>query len=66
MAFQLMTKPETRRDAAARVHCYICTHTVPAAVLVDRRSAIVKPGQKCARCGSSLDAAAVVEIDRAA
>jgi hypothetical protein len=66
MAFQLMTKPDSRREADAKVHCYICTHTVPAVVLVDRRSAIIKPGQKCARCASPLDAAYIVDVDRAA
>ncbi|MCL6507360.1 MAG: hypothetical protein K6T59_10055 [Bryobacteraceae bacterium] len=49
-----------------RVYCYICTHTVEARILQRGRRFVVKPGQKCPRCGSSLDAAGVVQLDEAA
>ncbi|MCC6586658.1 MAG: hypothetical protein IT168_08065 [Bryobacterales bacterium] len=60
------TKPEIRKEMNGTVHCPLCTHRVPATVLVGRRSAIVKPGQKCARCSSSLDAGFVLQLQRAA
>jgi len=63
---KLLPKPELRRESTAAVHCYICTHTVTATVFVDRRSAIVKPGQKCPRCASALDAAYVLNLTQAA
>jgi uncharacterized radical SAM superfamily Fe-S cluster-containing enzyme len=46
--------------------CPICTHTVPAEVVVKGRAARVAPGQKCPRCGASLDVAVVVQIPEAA
>lgn len=62
----VVKKPEIRREMNGIVHCPLCTHRVPAAVLVDRRSAAVKPGQRCARCNSSLDAGFVLRLERAA
>ncbi|HKD07192.1 MAG TPA: hypothetical protein VKB79_14915 [Bryobacteraceae bacterium] len=48
------------------VHCPICTHTVPAIVeLLPKRMKVVA-GQKCDRCHSSLDAAAVLYLAHAA
>jgi hypothetical protein len=46
----------------------ICTHTVPAEVDIKGKYKIarVSPGQRCTRCGSSLDVAVVVEIPQAA
>lgn len=61
-----VSKPETRPQVHAQVHCFLCSHNVPATVLVDRRSTTVKSGQKCPRCGSSLDAAFIMRIERAA
>jgi endogenous inhibitor of DNA gyrase (YacG/DUF329 family) len=52
--------------AQAQVHCPICTHTVSAQVDIIARRVKVSAGQKCPRCGSSLDAAAVVYIREAA
>jgi uncharacterized protein (UPF0212 family) len=46
--------------------CPICTHTVPAEVSVRGKVARVEPGQKCPRCGSSLDVAVVVQFPEAA
>ena len=48
------------------VYCPICTHNVEAVVVPVKRFAQVKPGQKCARCSSSLDAGVVVRLDVAA
>lgn len=48
------------------VYCPICTHTVPAEVVLRGKRFIVKPGQKCARCHSQLDAGYIMRADRAA
>jgi len=48
------------------VHCPICTHTVPANIDLRGKYARVTAGQKCSRCGSSLDVAAVVQVPEAA
>lgn len=61
-----MTPQRVLSEVPGSVHCPICTHTVEAAVLADRRSARVKPGQKCPRCASPLDAAYVIRLNRAA
>jgi transposase-like protein len=49
-----------------RVYCPMCTHTVDAMVTLTLRDARVQAGQRCSRCQSSLDAAYVVRVDRAA
>jgi transposase-like protein len=49
-----------------QVHCPICTHTVPAEVEAKGKYPRVLKGQKCARCGSSLDVAVIVQIPEAA
>ena len=46
--------------------CPICTHTVGTEVEQAGRKIRVVPGQKCPRCASTLDVAAVVEILEAA
>ncbi len=48
------------------VYCPICTHIVDAEVTQTGRRVFAKTGQKCPRCSSPLDAAAVVRFDRAA
>lgn len=48
------------------VYCPLCTHTVPAILAAGPRGSRVKPGQKCPRCSSSLDAGVVIRVDRAA
>jgi transposase-like protein len=48
------------------VHCPICTHSVGAEIVNQGRRMFVKPGQKCARCSSTLDAAYILRFDRAA
>ena len=55
-----------RQERAGEVHCLICSHRVTAQVVVDRRSARVKTGEKCVRCGSSLEAGCVLALKPAA
>jgi endogenous inhibitor of DNA gyrase (YacG/DUF329 family) len=47
-------------------HCPICTHTVPAEIDLRGKYARVAAGQKCPRCGSSLEVAVVIQIPEAA
>jgi ssDNA-binding Zn-finger/Zn-ribbon topoisomerase 1 len=49
-----------------QVHCPICTHTVPADIDLKGKYPRVAPGQRCPRCGSSLDVAVVVQVPEAA
>jgi hypothetical protein len=60
------TKIKSPSEYKGLVYCPICTHHVEAVVVPVKRSAHVKPGQKCARCASSLDAGVVVRLDMAA
>ncbi len=48
------------------VHCPMCTHSVEAAIVHQGRRMFIKPGQKCPRCSSTLDAAYILRFDRAA
>lgn len=64
MKLQSMARPVA--EVTTSVHCPICTHTVEARVITTRKRSFVKPGQKCPRCNSSLDAAYVLHYDRAA
>ena len=61
-----MHAPPPSAEYDGSVHCPICTHTVHATVQAHGRSVRVKPGQKCARCASALDAGYVLRFDRAA
>lgn len=54
------------KELHGSVHCPSCTHTVAAQVLHSARGSKVIAGQKCPRCSSSLDAAYVLYVDRAA
>ena len=47
-------------------HCPICTHTVAADIDLRGKYPRVMTGQKCPRCASALDVAAVVQIPEAA
>jgi transposase-like protein len=49
-----------------QAHCPICTHSVPADINVKGKYPRVAAGQKCPRCGSSLDVAVVIQIPEAA
>jgi uncharacterized Zn finger protein (UPF0148 family) len=55
-------------QSEGHVLCPICTHTVPASVgwKGKAKGARVEAGQRCPRCGSSLDVAVVVQIPQAA
>jgi uncharacterized protein (UPF0212 family) len=67
MATVTMERKETlAKEVMGSVHCPMCTHTVSATVIYQPRSVHVKPGQKCGRCASALDAAFVLRFERAA
>jgi hypothetical protein len=60
-------KPETlQHEYKGYIHCPMCTHTVEAQVVAKGRSVFVKPGERCPRCQSALDAGYVLRIDQAA
>lgn len=61
-----LSKPKVNDTPKAAVYCPMCTHTVDAEVLTDKKAAWVKPGQKCPRCNSALDAGYVISLTRAA
>jgi transposase-like protein len=64
MNFSTVKEPEVAKGS---VYCPICTRTVEAQIAMNAKKRVcVKPGQRCAHCGSSLDAAFVLEYDRAA
>jgi len=49
-----------------QVHCPMCTHTVPAEIDFKGKRPRVAAGQRCSRCGSSLDVAVVILLPEAA
>lgn len=57
---------KAQEPAPGKVHCPICTHTVDAQIQTVNRNPLVVPGQKCARCRGSLDAAYILKPARAA
>jgi hypothetical protein len=59
-------KPFVEDHTQGLAHCPICTHTVPAEIDLRGKRARVTSGQKCPRCRSALDVAAVVQIPEAA
>ncbi|MCL6545704.1 MAG: hypothetical protein K6T61_10780 [Bryobacteraceae bacterium] len=59
-------KAEANRALRGSVYCLICTHTVEADLMPNGRRLFVRPGQKCPRCNSSLDAAYVLVQPQAA
>jgi len=58
--------PQPQAARVEQVYCPLCTHTVPAEVVLKGKRMIVRPGQKCARCHSPIDAGYVFRRDRAA
>jgi hypothetical protein len=50
----------------AQVYCPACDQTAPADIDLSGRYARVAGGQTCRICGSSLDAALVVQVPEAA
>ena len=59
-------KPVVEKGVRGMAHCPICTHTVPAVIDIFGKQTRVSPGQRCPRCGASLDVAMVVQIAEAA
>ena len=47
-------------------YCPICTHVVETQVVPAGKRMVVKRGEKCPRCSSSLEAASVVRYRTAA
>ncbi len=60
------TVQATQKESKGCAYCPICTHTVPALVVPAGKKRVVKPGQKCPRCSSALEAASVIQYDLAA
>jgi hypothetical protein len=64
MTTVLADRKQAYKELAGEVYCYLCTHVVKASVVaVGRHRIHVKPGEKCSRCGASVEAAAVLRID---
>jgi len=61
----LVMNMQTPKEFKGWAYCPICTHTVEAQVVV-LEGGCVKPGQKCPRCSSALEAACVVRHEVAA
>ena len=59
---KVIMKPATHQEVNGSVHCFLCSHMVPAVILVNRRDAFAKPGQTCPRCHSKLDSACVLGV----
>ncbi len=62
----VMNIQSKQKESKGWAYCPICTHTVDANVLMSGRKVLVKPGQKCPRCNSALEAASVVRYELAA
>ena len=63
---EVRMKAPTVKVAAGKVHCPMCTHAVSGNVEYTPRRMKVAPGQKCERCGASLDVAVVLYLRDAA
>ena len=63
---ETQSKVPERKTARGQVHCPMCTHSVSGEVEYTPRWMKVVPGQKCERCGSSLDVGAVLYLRNAA
>ena len=59
-------KPFVQNHTQGLAHCPICTHTVPAEIDLKGKYPRVASGEKCPRCRSALDVAAVIQIPEAA
>ena len=53
-------------ESIGKVYCPMCTHTVDATIVTTHKHAYTKPGQKCLRCKSALDAGYVMRLPKAA
>jgi hypothetical protein len=63
---EIQLKAPEKKMAKGQVHCPMCTHSVSGEVVYTSRWMKIVPGQKCERCGASLDAAAVLYLRNAA
>lgn len=63
---QPVDKKPVIQEVEGEVYCPFCTRTVAATLLVAGKRAKSKPGQKCPRCSSSLDAGFVLGSRRVA
>jgi hypothetical protein len=59
-------KALVQNHTTGQVHCPICTHNVEAEIDLKGKYPRVVPGQRCARCRSSLDVAVVFQYSQAA
>jgi hypothetical protein len=59
-------KAFAQREMKGQAHCPMCTHTVPADIDLKGKYPRVTAGQRCPRCGASLEVAVVIEIPEAA
>lgn len=62
----MKTLAESKSYTKGSVYCFTCTHNVEADLVPMGRRILIRPGQKCPRCSSSLDAAYVVVHSQAA
>lgn len=63
---EVQMKAPVAKVAEGKVHCPMCTHAVPGKIEYTPRRMKVVPGQKCERCGASLDVAVVLYLRQAA
>ncbi len=66
MAVQEQAVEKAQGAVKGWAYCPICTRTVEAPVVGSGRKVRVRPGEKCPRCSSSLEAACVVRYETAA
>jgi len=66
MTYATVVEKPAVNEAQGFAYCPICTHTVQIRVLPAGRGQVVKPGEKCPRCNSPIDVAAVLRIAKAA
>ena len=60
-------KPQPPTENIGSIYCPMCTHTVEGTIVTNvRKQSWSKPGQKCPRCQSSLDAGYVMRVPVAA
>ena len=64
---ELVSMPARKpREMRGWAYCPICTHTVETSVVAVGKRPLVKPGEKCPRCRSALEAASVIRYEIAA
>jgi hypothetical protein len=63
---ELKFKPVPAKKIFGQVYCLFCTHAVDAQLALNGRRLAAKPGQRCPRCQSSLDACMALSVSKAA